>query len=767
MHLAFILLRRRPLPRLIFAFLLNVASWGAVVPRESSAADYHWNNPQAGEFGDAANWTPHGVPTLGDTAIFDLGSAGHTVLFPAPPTPIEFAYLRINQDAVTTDLRGNTVLLTGANAPLISLGNSATDVANWTLQNGEVNSTGGAGQDSIAYAIGSTASVTLDGSVAAWHDTQLTVGEGGVGTLTVKNAAQFATQTLALASTTGSQGTVTVAGSDSLIAVGPQSVGQLGTGALTIGDAGKGEMFITTAGKLLAPTATVTAGNQAGADGSISISGSGSELVAASLVLGNKGNGSLTISAGATATLAAVTISASADAKSSVKLDGGESRLDSGDRLSVGATGSATFAQTAAATASANNVYIGGGVSGVYTLDGAGTQLTALKSINVDGNGELTLSAGATASTPALRVGRAGNSTGTVTLSGSETALSGGDVELGTQAGSPTASLTVKTAATFTANSLTMDSGDFTLDGGSTTATVAQATTINAGSLSIKHAAIYTAEGYSWVGEDASLSPAVVYVDGDGSQWNASGLTVGTNGLLEVTTGGAVTSSAGIEIAGSLSVSGSSQVNTPWMQIEPTASVDLSGGGIVNIGPLASGATERAFSLVADPATAAVLNVEPGGVLHGAGSILGSLVNSGGAISVAPTDYADTFKIQGDFTQTALGSLSMSLVGAPYNSVRTMEVAGNVALSGTLTLNFLFADRFPLHVGQQYNLISAARAFTIEQLGISVLDAPERFQYSTQLLDGVYSLTVTAVPEPATWLLALAGVLLLTLWARR
>jgi hypothetical protein len=126
------------------------------------------------------------------------------------------------------------------------------------------------------------------------------------------------------------------------------------------------------------------------------------------------------------------------------------------------------------------------------------------------------------------------------------------------------------------------------------------------------------------------------------------------------------------------------------------------------------------------------------GTVGGAGSGSGSLVNGANLVGLS--------SLEGDLTQTADGSLGVSVGGA------AIDVTGSAVLDGVLDVSL--ADGFTPVVGQSYTVLTAD---SVTNAGLSLGgDAGGLFRLAV----GGNSVSLTAVPEPssiALWALALAA----------
>src|SRR6185369_1883052 len=96
-----------------------------------------------------------------------------------------------------------------------------------------------------------------------------------------------------------------------------------------------------------------------------------------------------------------------------------------------------------------------------------------------------------------------------------------------------------------------------------------------------------------------------------------------------------------------------------------------------------------------------------------------------------------------------------------------LDVAGSIALAGELQVNFLTLTSNHLAVGQKYDLVVGGGSFSTAGLTMDVTGVPAGLGYTTQLAGGVYSLTVTSVPEPGAFTLVVSAIAGLVVWSHR
>ena len=416
-------LQHKNLSQVISSFIALLAVTGN---RAALATDYSWAAPISGSVNSPTSWSPNGLPGATDNAIFNLGSAGYTVLFDHTNNNGLINSVQINNDTITTDLGGIRFSLDGQDFPVFSMGNNSGDVANWTLKNGTFRSIApaGLGEDAIGYAAGSTATATIDGSAGAakFRDTAQFVGYRGTGTLNVVNG-----------------GNVTVDTSASL-------------------------------------------GEQRGVTGTVNVTGTNSTYSAADLVAGEGGVGVIAITSGGVMTLSnSLTAADSPPATASISVDGAGSKLSVTGLALIGAGGTASLSTTGGATFDAANLSVGlaGTTSGSATFDGTGTGGTVSANVTIGTAGLLSIKNGATLVSHGTDVVQAsGTAMGTVTIdgtasqwtssaltvNGSLTVQHGGGLQAGTLRNNGTLDIGAGSAANVT-NSFIVNKGTLHVDG--------------------------------------------------------------------------------------------------------------------------------------------------------------------------------------------------------------------------------------------------------------------------------------------------------------
>ncbi|HEY4313072.1 MAG TPA: PEP-CTERM sorting domain-containing protein [Pirellulales bacterium] len=696
-------------------------------------------------------------------------------------------------------IRGEpSVIVGGSGQGSLSLSNAAT------LNSGPM---------VVGQSVGSVGEVDITGAKSRLDASDLEIGNAGKGTLTVSAGGNAEAQNLSIATTAGASGAISVDGAGSSV---------IGNGELTIASSGIGSLAITNGGSVDAKGST-TVGANTSSQGGITVDGAGSILRTGDLTTAGAGHGNIAVTAGGELDGGTNVIGRDHDSHGSISIDGAQSTfLLAGAAIGQAGQGSLTLSGGSLTTAKGDMI-VGQAATGVGTLTVDGAMATVQNLVVAqDGIGAATFSNGANVTAQNVTIGADKGANGSISVTGSGTALTAwalsiapaGSGQLSASDGAAVSatsvtiggagSLSLVSGATLISTDLTISPlGQLSLAGAGTKYSVPPSN----GPLQIAGVATIS-NGASWITPTAvevgnlAANPASVTVSGAGSQWNASStygsLTLAAASQLAVNNSGAVTAStivdegailvntgATLSATNSLGVLGILQVGTGASVITPSLSlfqgrtVDLSGGGTVIVGATAPTATVLdSFTTNAAP-SGSLIQIETGGhfttrtdvaaPFNGIYSVTGSILNQGGTVNLQGESLPSQLDVSGDFTQQS-GTLALLMIGSTSNASNELHVAGNVSLSGELELDIASSQESPVHAGATFDLIFAAGNFdtsglTVVAKGAFGVPLPAGFAYTTQLSDGVFSMTVTSVPEPST--LVLTGLCALGVVLRR
>ena len=509
----------------------------------------------------------------------------------------------------------------------------------------------------VGATTGSTGTITLndDNSILTIDDT-LTLGAAGVGTLnlnkgTLHDTADVAVGATGNGSTTGT-GIATVAKSSTWRIDGNLTIGQFsgGTGMVTVQDGGTLQLNGT----------TLVLGQNMGSNGTLTMSGLGSELTGSDgnsatgkLVIGKSGSGTLNVLNSAVVNIpAAVTLGAAAGSSGTVVVDG-----------SSGA-GTSTFTTTVSSGSGADSLVIGG-----------------------TGTGELDIRNGAAVNSVSngVTIASQASSTGTVNFSGATSTWSIGLASTGSVAtpgnlivggAGAKATLNLSNDANLVVNNLTVDQA----------CNQAQVNVTNGGMLE---------SGMTTIG--ATSGQGTVLVSGLASQWKVhSMLTVGNGGTGAVQ----INAAAHLNLPDSLE-----QLNVGGSGGSGTVTINggsLDGDSEINVGYAGQGTVmvEGGGTLTAD-----ALNVGHEGVgdlqLSGASTGTTSSLTVGESVGAGSVTLSGGSQLNSD--DTSIGFSSSGLVSVTDGSKLTMHGLGigNFA-SGTLLIDgatSTVSSNLPVSVG--------------------------------------------------------------------
>jgi len=204
----------------------------------------------------------------------------------------------------------------------------------------------------------------------------LTIGDAGTAHATVENGGSISASYLGLGSQAGGDGSLTIDGAGSHLAIQGNADG------INVGLAGNGHLTLLDGATLTA--AFVNIASLAGTSGDLTISGAGTSLDTSSglspnIQVGNDGTATMTISDHATVTTTNMMLAVNHDAGVTDTLTIDDASLHASGILTIGNSGSATVLVENGGSLTANTLALAelAGSSGSLTVDGAGSVVTA------------------------------------------------------------------------------------------------------------------------------------------------------------------------------------------------------------------------------------------------------------------------------------------------------------------------------------------------------------------------------------------------------
>ncbi len=746
----------------------NITYRGAYIIEFGTYGDHHvlqWITDGPGEFGDGTNWDTGWNPTEADHVLFNLPSYYNvqlalsqtvaltsieqgTVAFEAAGHVLESTWgitiggagQTCSMDFIHGGLETQTLTLATdfSDDASLDIGGSSTNWSELYVSKDAVIGRTGHGsvylrdkalidvfnQDAI-FGQESTGSgtVTIDGPGAWWFTHgKTTVGQEGLGELSVINAGYFSTENMTIGETSVQANLVSVDGAGSQLLV---------SDVLRIASFGHGQLQITAGGFVSADSVILAA--QLTSSGQLMVSGTDSTLSADIVSVGQMGEGSMTVSAQAVAEIGSglfigmqgdgtlrienggvvnalngvAHLGEDAGSIGRIVMDGADSTLVAGlgsitDGFVIGVAGhgqlmmtngadvsvasEAVFAQAAGSSA---EVHLSGGstlASGPgtvaqlgdaeLTLHGSGTRwnVTGQLEVGVSANGQLTLQNGATVSADSLLLGDNGPGSAQVSMDGAATLQIDGGAVIG---GHGQAQLLIHQES---------DTGQARFE--------SQTLTLAAQS-----------GGEGWLHLEGSYAEAVisgVAIVGDYGQ-----------GRIDVIEGATLVSS-GAYIARNVGSNGRVNVwddgsvwvvNDDDLQIGQLADNGGEGlldidGGLVQVQGDTRVRNHGTIAMYGGELRTRQLALSPG-QLHGTGTIVGK-VDNGGLIYIGASTPG-TLIVDGDYEQASSGALKIRAAQTAHD---LLSVTGSASLDGKLVLVLEVQD--VLVPGNSFTILTAS-----------------------------------------------------------
>lgn len=456
------------------------------------------------------------------------------------------------------------------------------------------------------------------------------------------------------------------------------------------------------------------------------------------------------------------------------------------------------FDQSGGVSTVASSLYIGGaggGGSHIYQLRG-GSLSAAEEYIGlIGGAGTLAISHGAGHSSVSAFVGNAAGAVGQVSISGAGSNWhNSGSVYVGggLQEAGGEGLLTVESGATLAVQEKLKlwNSGSIDLRGGSIAAAVLDsegdigisggvlsvAASDIAGSILVTGGTLRLGGGgtHALRGLTQSTPLGTIQGDGAGTVVNLSGDVV-NGGTLNANAGATVNLTPGLTMpnavtrataGGEVNVMAGAGLEAGFVEADgPGSRVDIQAGSFVNLAILQA---LNAGNLNIDGVVnGGSVRTFLGGTLTGSGTINANVFNARGG-NLEPGNSPGQMSIAGDYLQDADSALSIEIGGALVGAYDQLIVGGTAYLNGSLNLTLYDPGGgvFAPQAGDSFDVLTAetldGRFSTLNQAPL----APRLVWNIAYLTDAVGStdvvrLSVTAVPEPGTYLMMLTGLGLL------
>lgn len=602
----------------------------------------------------------------------------------------------------------------------------------------------------------------------------------GTGTQALSNLATISDSTLTLSSETSLN---SVSGGLTISAVGDSSGLTLSGTNFTV----NGDLNATS--QTFVSAVNVQSGSKLTVTGSANISGNTTVSTGSSLLV----NGSFANNSGSVLNVYSSTVNAlGLTNNGSIVIDSG-SKADFRTGAAGGFTNLSAGTLTGGSYDVAGKLLIDGNITGIasgtsLTLRGSGAIQTggsnggaqtsnAIAALAQNG-GTLALNNGANLATASTFT-----NTGTVNILGGSTLTAA--TEYLQNAGSTTVTGTL-TAATidiehgsFTEPSRYTNSGTFILGNGATanfTAATSSLGNLVSGSLKTGTWDIAGALTYSAGGKITDIGAAATLdLIGSGSikTANANALSnlATVEGTLDISGGASLTTAAAFTNNGVVNITGGPGVDALTVNGQFTNKGTVTVGAGDTLKATGAGYVQNSGSTyLYGMLTASLVDIEGGSLFGTGGTISGSLKN---AATVNPGDPGP-LNVTGDYTQTAGGNLILDIAGATPTTYDNLAIGGNVNLNGTLDVNFSSAFLSSLFNGETFRLLTfnsgtlTGNFSTLEYM----IDGGAAQSFLTSFNNGFtlqeivnsHGITIEAVqaaPEPGTWMLIAAGLLLI------
>jgi T5SS/PEP-CTERM-associated repeat protein len=622
-----------------------------------------WTGATSADWFTSTNWTA-GTPTSATNVEIEQGSpnANPTIGINGTSNAAASAMVEIGATTGTTGLV--TLSTTNANPASWTIGGNLTlgegGIGTINISNGATLTT--ANRTTIGFNAGATGTLTIDGVGSLWNaqvnSTAIIVGQGGTGFLGITNGAVVETTgrsgDVEIGFGSGSTGTVTVGSAASPNLANPSTLTNVGgnqPGNLLVGDGGNGTLTINKDGAV-SGFFGATLGNQSGSQGTVTVNGGSLNVTFLStgvLTVGDAGQGTLTIENGGTVTSGFGQIAVlSGSAGSSATVTGAGSTWNSTGGVTVGQADTGSLSILAGGTVNIAS-------TGEFTVGGSFGGANGTGTVIVD-NGTLR------AYSPQIFIGAEGKPGSTLTVqNGGLFASDGGSIGAGFFANSGTGVVTVTGAGSLW-DGARNSSGNVDAD---------SEITIN-NRLSMTGLIIQQGgqviDGIGLVGNDSAIGTLnTVAVDGAGSKWtNLTELTVGFFGF-----GFGPGSSAG-----AVNITNGAQVTAPTVLI----GLLPDGGGAITDKIAVSGAgssVQSSGTVVVGEFGTGALAISGGATVSDNHGIIGYSSATPGSLAFNGFGVFDTNNVGAN----SVGSVTVTDAGSTWNNATSLIVGDNTNTS--------------------------------------------------------------------------------------
>ena len=704
-------------------------------------ADRSWSGASNTTWNTGANWVGGNAPSAGDNALFDATFGNQPNL--TGNTSVGGIWMKgtVGQDvtisgsANTLTLNGNTIngtanlgiLIdsTAAYKLTINCGVKVGNAQSWTNNSSNLFTIGGAvNVNNKALTINGTGDTTISGVVS--NAGALT--KAGTGTLTLSNTGDTYTGQLTVQAGTLKIDTINNASAN----------GELGNNALSVilGNTGGVTGTLEYTGGTASSTKKFTMAT--GGTGAFQVDTAGTTLTLSGVIDGTgallkTGAGTLTLSGANTYSGKTSIQNGTLSVSSLNKVSGGSASSSLGAPTTV-ANGTIDIGST---TNSGTLLYTGTGETTDRVINLAGTTGGAV--IQNDGTGALTFSSNLTATGAGSKtLTLQGSNTGSNTISGIIVDNSGSNTTALVKAG--TGTWILSGANTYTGGT-TVSAGTLKVSGSGTLGSTSGSLTVNGGTLDLN-------------GTNQSVGAL------SGSGGTILNDTTGTAKTLTVGTGGGTGSYAGV-IADHTSGTGTVALTKTGAGTQTLSGTNTyTGATTVNAGTL---------NITGSLASGSAVTVNnSGSVLEGTGTINGSVsIASSGAILEAGTgSTGQTLTMKGAVTMGSGSIIELALGASSAHSTLAIGAGGSISFQSLQKFNIIDLG---VTAGSTYNgLITGIGSDPGTESGWTITNQSWAYNFSYDAANGgEIDLSVSAVPEPSTYLAGALALAALTFNQRR